>query len=114
MKLVGKLKESVAKAENKEQAKETIKQAGMELTDEEMDKVSGGDTNSSGMELPYTVGVGQLLELTCPTCGEKMSWFSSDPLPTCPNFRSTCADPSYWGLRDRNYYYNPPENHRTI
>ena len=42
MKLVGKLKENVAKAENKEQAKEAIKQAGMELTDEEMDTVSGG------------------------------------------------------------------------
>ena len=55
MKLVGKLKESVAKAENKEQAKEAIKQAGMELTDEEMDQVSGGlaykATNSALTEL---------------------------------------------------------------
>lgn len=42
MKLGGKLKENVAKAENKEQANETIKRAGMELTDEEMDQVAGG------------------------------------------------------------------------
>ena len=42
MKLVGKLKDSVKKAEAKEQAKELIADAGMELTDEEMDQVSGG------------------------------------------------------------------------
>ena len=42
MKLVGKLKDSVKKAESKEQAKELIADAGMELTDEEMDQVSGG------------------------------------------------------------------------
>ena len=42
MKLTGKLKETVSKAETKEQAKELIANAGMELTDDEMDKVSGG------------------------------------------------------------------------
>lgn len=42
MKLTGKLKENVVKAESKEQAKELIAKAGMELTDEEMDMVSGG------------------------------------------------------------------------
>ncbi len=42
MKLTGKLKEKVSKAETKELAKELIADAGMELTDEEMDKVSGG------------------------------------------------------------------------
>ena len=43
MTLTGKLKEDVEKAENREQAKEIIAKAGMELTDEEMDQVSGGD-----------------------------------------------------------------------
>ena len=43
MKLTGKLKERVSKAETKEQAKELIANAGMELTDEEMAHVSGGD-----------------------------------------------------------------------
>ena len=42
MKLTGDLKEKVKKAENREDAKELIKDAGMELTDEEMDQVAGG------------------------------------------------------------------------
>ena len=42
MKLVGDLKDKVEKAENQEAAKEIIKEAGMELTDEEMDQVAGG------------------------------------------------------------------------
>ena len=46
MKLTGKLKENVAKAENKEQAKEMIADVGMELTDDELDKVNGGTYDS--------------------------------------------------------------------
>jgi hypothetical protein len=42
MKLTGDLKEKVEKAENQEEAKKIIKDAGMELTDEEMDQVAGG------------------------------------------------------------------------
>ena len=42
MKLVGDLKDKVEKAANQEEAKEIIKEAGMELTDEEMDQVAGG------------------------------------------------------------------------
>ena len=42
MKLVGELKDKVEKAENQEEAKKIIKDAGMELTDEEMDQVAGG------------------------------------------------------------------------
>ena len=42
MKLVGELKEKVEKAANQEKAKEIIKEAGMELTDEEMNQVAGG------------------------------------------------------------------------
>ncbi len=47
MKLTGKLKEKVSKAETKEQAKELIANAGMELTDEEVDMVSGGGVPSN-------------------------------------------------------------------
>ena len=47
MKLIGKLKENVEKAENKEQAKELIAEAGMELTDEEMDHGVGGSSARS-------------------------------------------------------------------
>ena len=42
MKLTGKLKDKVDKAETKEEAKELIAQAGMELTDEELNQVAGG------------------------------------------------------------------------
>ena len=42
MKLVGDLKDKVEKAENQGKAKEIIKEAGMKLTDEEMDQVADG------------------------------------------------------------------------
>ena len=42
MKLTGELKKNVDKAESKEEAKELIAQAGMELTDEELNQVAGG------------------------------------------------------------------------
>jgi len=42
MKLVGELKEKVEKAANQEEAKKVIEEAGMKLTDEEMDQVAGG------------------------------------------------------------------------
>ena len=44
MKLVGELKDKVEKAENQEEAEEIIKEAGMELTDDELDQVSGGSS----------------------------------------------------------------------
>ena len=44
MKLVGELKDKVEKAENQEEAKKIIEEAGMELTDEEMNQVAGGGT----------------------------------------------------------------------
>lgn len=42
MKLTGELKKNVDNAESKEEAKELIAQAGMELTDEELNQVAGG------------------------------------------------------------------------
>ena len=42
MKLLGDLKDKVEKAENQEEAKKVIEEAGMELTDEELDQVAGG------------------------------------------------------------------------
>ena len=44
MQLTGELKEKVEQAENKEQAKELIAEAGMELTDEKLDQVAGGSS----------------------------------------------------------------------
>ncbi len=48
MKLTGKLKENVEKAENKEQAKKPFAKAGIILSDAELDQVSGGDVPSAG------------------------------------------------------------------
>ena len=45
MKLVGDLKDKVEKAENLEEAKEIIKDAGMELTDEEMELLKKAERN---------------------------------------------------------------------
>ncbi len=42
MKLTGELKKHVEKADSREEKKRLIEEAGMELTDEEMDIVSGG------------------------------------------------------------------------
>ena len=42
MKLVGELKEKVEQTTTKEEAKEVIEEAGMELNDEELDQVAGG------------------------------------------------------------------------
>ena len=42
MKLVGELKKQVEETKNKEEAKEVIEKAGMQLTDKELDHVTGG------------------------------------------------------------------------
>ena len=44
MKLIGNLKKQVEETTSKEEAKEVIEKAGMELTDEELDQVAGGFT----------------------------------------------------------------------
>ncbi len=44
MKLVGELKEKVGKTEDLTEAKNLIENAGMQLTDEEMNQVAGGIT----------------------------------------------------------------------
>ena len=43
MNLTGDLKNQVEKAESKEEKKKLIENAGMELTDEEMNEVAGGE-----------------------------------------------------------------------
>ncbi len=48
MELTGKLKEQVEKTETKEEAKKVIEQAGMKLTDDELDQVSAGGGVSRG------------------------------------------------------------------
>ena len=45
MQLTGELKEKVEQTESAEEAKKTIEEAGLKLTDEEMDQVAGGIDN---------------------------------------------------------------------
>ena len=42
MELTKELKEKIEKAETKEEAKKIIEEAGLEMTDEEMEQVAGG------------------------------------------------------------------------
>ena len=44
MKLIGNLKNQVENAKSKEEAKDLIERAGISLTDDELDMVSGGRT----------------------------------------------------------------------
>ena len=43
MKVIGNLKKQVEQTESKEEAKKVIEDAGMLLTDDELDRVAGGD-----------------------------------------------------------------------
>ena len=49
MKLIGNLRDQVEKANNREEAMKIIEKAGMELTSEELDIVTGG----KGLSVPY-------------------------------------------------------------
>ena len=53
MRLTGELKKNVDNAESKEEAKELIAQAGMELTDEEVEMVAGGLRHVKASKTPY-------------------------------------------------------------
>ena len=67
MELAGKLKENVDKAENREEAKKMIKNAGAEagiiLSEEELDEVSGGGGVAYGRRLSRYLSV-KLVKLT--------------------------------------------------
>ena len=52
MELVKELKEKVAKAKSKEEARKIIEEAGMILTDEELEHVAGGYWDPSKMGWP--------------------------------------------------------------
>ena len=53
MRLIGKLKEEVEKAETKEEKKVLIEEAGMELDDEELEQVAGGFAGGFAGECIY-------------------------------------------------------------
>lgn len=55
MELTKELKEKLEKAENKEEVKKIIEEAGMNLTDEELDQVAGGkpQTGAGRLRKPW-------------------------------------------------------------
>ena len=57
MKLVGELKKQVEETKNKEEAKELIENAGMQLTDEELDHVAGGSDLTGEAGNPLIGGI---------------------------------------------------------
>ena len=63
MKLIGNLKNKVDKAQNKEEAGSLILDAGMELTEEELDMVAGGGSSwvNFGDQIP--TGDGEIVEI---------------------------------------------------
>ena len=56
MKLIGHLKNEVEQAENKEEAKQIIREAGMLLDDQEMDQVTGGKFDFASSHCPVPFG----------------------------------------------------------
>jgi len=76
MELTGELKEKVEQAESKEEAKELIKEAGMILSDEELDETAGG--NRLTRTQMYTF---KCIVAGC-TCTTRISQYEG--IPTCP------------------------------
>ena len=80
MKLIGKLKKRVEETNSKEEAKNIIEKAGMELTDDELNQVTGGETNGGGTGEDITNGMNKgvcvcgnqgEIDHTCPYCGSQ-------------------------------------------
>ena len=72
MKLIGELKKQVEETNSKEEAKEVIEKAGMLLSDEELDNVTGGESGESHPDFGYcqcSNGKPGPWGLTCPVCG---------------------------------------------
>ena len=67
MKLIGELKEKVEAAESVEEVRQAIEDAGMELTDEELEGVAGGVRRASE-SLRYSASI-----VECPICGAKVT-----------------------------------------
>ena len=96
MKLTGKLKETVAKAESKEQAREAIKKAGMILDDDELEMVSGGDMGDDDRPHYSNMTGTEIKRYVC-VCGNHIEWNTlSEPMPEiCPDCYSPIGLPQF-------------------
>ena len=86
MKLIGELKKQVEETTNKEEAKELIENAGMELTDDELNNVTGG----FNFIVSGTSG-GRIRDCNCgnPEIG---GWNASNGCHTCKNCGGIIGD----------------------
>ncbi len=87
MKLIGNLKKTVDEIDTKEGKKDAIKKAGMMLTDDELEQVSGGNDGlwvvSGDPECPCCPGTkmnryceeGNLINYICPICHNTVTLF---------------------------------------
>ena len=113
MKLIGDLKEKVENAKTKEEARDTIKEAGMLLDDEELDKVSGGGDISQAFPCIVKPGVCTFLIFT--------GGINSISYPLSRNIfrpdtgelftRSVCHDPDTFGECDHANSRNHSDIH---
>jgi hypothetical protein len=78
MKLIGDLKKKVEDSASREEKKAAIEQAGMELTDDELDKVAGGSdvVKIKDNELNYLMSLSQDYNywsawMGCPECSKR-------------------------------------------
>ena len=98
MKLIGNLKKKVENAKTKEEARDTIKKAGMLLDDDELAQVSGGNNDDSDLYVDYwspcdksatnhhswnKVGRFGLIgvEFECELCNKKLNMRAAAPHP---------------------------------
>ena len=97
MKLTGILKKQVEKADNKAEKRRLIEKAGMKLTDEELEMVSGGKSGALKPCVLYCADVvglnGYVIQ---PGCGFKeeypalqMAKVRKDTIKKCPNCGKT-------------------------
>ena len=70
MKLTGELKKQVEKAETREEAKKAIADAGMLLNDDELDQVSGGNSEEESKYCTCANPVFAPGTWTCIRCGK--------------------------------------------
>lgn len=81
MKLIGDLKKKVEKAKDRTEVKELIEEAGISLTDEELDQVSGGTNvgcnhnvyvcpRCGSTNVKLIAEVGDMGKFQCNDCGE--------------------------------------------
>ena len=89
MKLIGKLADNVNKAKNPEEAKGIIRDAGMELSDEEMGQVFGGmgvhRYSDEGIETHmcknghwFTAAWAKRCNYICTFCKEKLEYYGDN------------------------------------